>query len=456
MTDRYSEKYGNWFDQNKKHILDEFFTYLKFESISADPEKKTEVIKCSQWVEKTLKSIGFETQVWDTKVNPAIFGEIIIDPSYPTILFYNHYDVQPVDPLELWESPPFEPRVDGDLIYARGACDDKGLNVYTLFGIKSFLELTKTQKVNIKIIIEGEEEVGSEGFSKVLPQKKKELNADYLVVVDIGVPSMQEPCISLGCRGITTLDMVCEGSKSDLHSGIFGGVAYNPLRALSEVIAKLWDKDGKVAIDGFYDGVESFDSSVLFEPDLQKEIELVGINSLYNEKGFSTFESSTIRPTIEVNGLSGGYFGPGFKTVIPARATCKISCRLVPGQDPDTVGNLVAEFFKKNIAKGMNLEIELGHGGSACHTPADAKIAEVFKSAYEDVFEKSCGLVVSGGSVPIMKDLKQASSAELLGVGLGLSSDNIHAPNEHFGIERLKKGMMTIATALEILANKGA
>ncbi len=455
MPENYSSKYSDWFEENKSQILEDFTTFLKFPSISADPSKKEDVIKCSKWVEEYLKDTGFETQVWETPVYPAIFGQIIQDPSYPTILFYNHYDVQPVDPLDLWTSPPFEPRIEGNNIYARGACDDKGLCHYTLSGIRAFLKLVGEKKVNIKIIIEGEEEVGSEGFSQILNDKKDELKADYLLIVDTGVPSMEEPAVVLGCRGITTLDIECSGSNEDLHSGIYGGLAYNPLRALSEVIAKLWDDDGKVNIDGFYDDIKDFDSSKLLRSDRTEELKKAGIEAIHEEKGYSSIESSTARPTIEINGLCGGYYGPGFKTVIPAKATCKVSCRLIPDQDPKKIGKLVANFFEKNIAKGMKLDIELGHGGFSHQTDPSSPIVSVACRAYEMVLNKKCGMVLSGGSVPVTRDLYEASSADVLGVGFGLNSDGVHAPNEHFGLDRFKYGVMSIATILEIISREG-
>lgn len=455
MVENLSRKYLHWFEDRQNRLIDQFVAYLKFASISADPKMKQDVIKCSNWVEAYVKKLGFETEVWDTGVNPVIFGQMIQDSSYPTILFYNHYDVQPVDPLDLWTTPPFEPRIDHNIIYARGACDDKGLNLSTFYGIEAFLEVAKTKKINIKVVIEGEEEVGSLGFSRILPQKTKELKADYLAIVDTGVPSMEQPCVVLGCRGIITLDVICQGSNTDLHSGMFGGIAYNPLRALSEVIAKFWDKDGKVAIDGFYYDVEEVDFSKFLHYDIECKMREAGIMSLHREEGCSPLESNTTRPTIEVNGLCGGYHGPGFKTVIPAKAVCKISCRLVPHQDPVKIGHLVAEFMKKNIAKGMRLDIELGHGGVSHRTKIDSPIVDIFCRAIEMTLGKKCGLSLTGGSVPITQDLHEASQAEVIAIGFGLDSDNIHAPDEHFGLDRLKYGAVSIATALEIISNEG-
>lgn len=456
MAENYSTKYSDWYENHESKILEDFITFLRFPSISADPKMKENVLKCSQWVESYLKKVGFQTEVWETDVYPAIFGEMIQDPSYPTVLFYNHYDVQPVDPLDLWVSPPFEPRVENNAVYARGACDDKGLCLYTLNGIKSFVDLVKDKKVNIKIIIEGEEEVGSEGFSKILPHKKDKLQSDYLLIVDTGVPSMDQPAVVLGCRGITTLNIECRGSSEDLHSGMFGGIAYNPLRALSEVIAKLWDEDGKVAIDGFYDDIKDFDPSKLMMIDKVEEDQKNGLYSLYKEKGYSNCESSMIRPTVEINGLCGGYYGPGFKTVIPAKAICKVSCRLIPDQDPEKIGKLVANFFEKNIAKGMKLNIELGHGGFSHRTDPDAPIVDIACRAYEMTLGKTCGKILGSGSVPITKDLYHACGGEVLGIGFGLNSDSIHAPNEHFGLDRLKYGVISVATILEIISREGS
>lgn len=447
--------FENWYQDHKETILETFRAYLKYPSISADPKYFQDLLACSQFVKDRLETIGFRTEVWETKAAPAIFGEIIHDPKYPTILFYCHYDVQPVDPLELWDHPPFEPHFEGDTVYARGASDDKGLGLYTMFGIEAFLQTCQNPKVNIKIIIEGEEEVGSEHFTHILEDKKEKLQADYLGIVDVPVPSLDLPTIALGCRGIVTFQVECSAADIDMHSGAFGGLAYNPLRALSELLSSCVDQDGKVAIEGFYDGIESLDPALFVDFDLSSKFDEVGLKACHKEKGYTLLETNTIRPTFEINGLWGGYIDEGFKTVIPSKAYCKLSCRLVPGQDSEKIGHLVADFLKKNIKEGMTITVDIGHGGnSSCASP-ESKGLKQFQKATGEVLGKPCGFTFVGGSVPVSIELQRVSGAETFFLGLALTSDQVHAPNEHFCMKRFKLGVLSIARALELLSSEG-
>lgn len=450
-----SKKYQEYFEKHEKKILADFISFLKFQTISADPAHKKDIKNCAEWVAAFLKEAGCKVEIWETPVNPVIFASHeATSADRPTILIYHHYDVQPVDPLELWDTPPFEPTIKGNEIYARGACDNKGQCLYGIYGVKAFLEIGKKEDLNIKVIIEGEEELGSVGLFHILKEKGKFLKADYVAIIDAGIPSLKQPAVTLGFRGITTLDVECIGSNVDLHSGQLGGIAYNPLRALVEVLAKAWDKEGRVAIDHFYDGIAVQDSKELMQVDMKPLLDKFELKALHQEKGYELIESNWTRPTFEINGLSGGYSGPGFKTVIPAKASCKISCRLVPGQDPVKIGEYVKQFLQKNIAKGFDLKVELHHGGEAFRTSAKGPFAAIIKQAYEDVLGVETGFVLAGGTLPIGTPVTEISGGEAIGMGYGFDDDYIHAPNEHFGLDRLKYGFMTVGSLLELLAGE--
>lgn len=449
------KRYKEYFDEHRQKILDDFFSYLKFPSISADPAHKKDIDACSKWVANFLKEAGFHVQIWQTPVNPVVFAHHQAKkPNRPTILFYHHYDVQPVDPLELWNTPPFEPTLVGQEVYARGASDNKGQCLYSMHALKAFLALGAKEDLNIKVIIDGEEEVGSEGLFHVLDEKHAELGSDYTLIVDVGVPSLKKPAVTLGCRGIITMDVECIGSNMDMHSGVLGGVAYNPLRGLVEVLAKMRDQEGHIVIDHFYDGIEEIDKAALMKVDLKELLDKFELKALHHETGYTLVESNWMRPTVEINGMSGGYAGPGFKTVIPAKAHCKISCRLVPGQDPEKVGRAVERFLKKHIAKGLELKIELGHGGRAYVAPADSVFARKLQISYEEVLGLKAGFILSGGTLPICTKLAEISGGETLCMGYALDDDYIHAPNEHFGVDRLEYGLMTVGALLDLLAGE--
>jgi acetylornithine deacetylase/succinyl-diaminopimelate desuccinylase-like protein len=448
-----SKKYEEYFKKHEKKILEDFYTFLRFKSISADPAHRQDIRKCATWVASFLQGAGCKVQTWDTPVNPVIFASHEAKaPNRPTLLIYHHYDVQPVDPLELWKHPPFEPTLIGNEVYARGACDNKGQCLYGMYGVKAFLEIGKKEDLNIKVIIEGEEEVGSTGFFKVLEEKKAHLKADYVAIIDAGIPSLEQPAVTLGFRGIITFDVECSGSNVDLHSGQLGGIAYNPLRALVEVLAKVWDKEGKVTIDHFYEGIIEQNAKELMPIDINPLIKNFDLKALHHEKGYTSLESNWTRPTFEINGLFGGYSGAGFKTVIPAKAGCKISCRLVVGQDPLKVGEYVQKFFQKNIEKGFTLKVELHHGGEAYRASSQGAFAKMTKRAYEDVMGIETGFILAGGTLPIATKLSEVSGGETIGMGYGFDDDYVHAPNEHFGIDRLKYGLMTLGSLLELLA----
>lgn len=441
-----------------KPDLKDYFTFLKFPSISSEPDYKQDMIDCAHWVIDYLKKIGFKTELWETSGHPVIFASNMqAGPDKPTLLIYNHYDVQPVDPLELWTTPPFEPTIRDGQVYARGAQDNKGQCFYTLHALKSLFEKHKTLPINIKLCIEGEEECGSVGLSEMLKIKQKELKADYLAIVDLGIPAPDVPSVTLGIRGIISMDLEVHGSKTDMHSGCNGGLLYNPIHALTEILAKLRDPSGKIAVPGFYDDAlplsEKERSQISWDFDPKKYQANFGVLPTGGEKNLSPLERNWVRPTLEINGITGGYSGAGFKTVIPAKASAKISCRVVPNQDPHKIGTLVAQFLEKNAPEGVQVKATVHHGGGkAVRSNPDSKVVQAFAKAFSEIFQKPCRFIFEGASIPIVTELAEASQSEVVLVGLGLADDQIHAPNEHFGIDRLEKGSAIMMRAIELLA----
>jgi len=445
------------FTQNKTQILEDFFTFLRFPSISSEPEYQEDVLDCVSWLRQYIEKIGFTTELWETEGHPILYASNLqAGPAKPTLLIYNHYDVQPVDPLELWTTPPFSPEIRGQEIYARGAQDNKGQCFYVLQALKALWERDGAFPLNIKLCIEGEEEMGSQSLANILPQKKQELRADYLAVVDMGINRPNEPAVTLGIRGIVTMDIEVEGSSTDLHSGSHGGIVYNPLHALAEVISKLRDPSGKINIPNFYDQVEDLSdkdrSCLSLNFNHEEYQQAFNTAASGGEKAFTPYERAWTRPTIEVNGIHGGYGGEGFKTVIPAKAFAKVSCRLVPNQDPQTIGALVAQFFELHAPEGIKIKAHIHKGGgSAVRANLSSQIVQAFSKAYEEVFGTACQYIFSGGSIPVITKLAETSKSEVLLLGLGLPGDQIHAPNEHFGVDRLEKGFLVMVRAIEIL-----
>ncbi len=441
-----SDGFRDYFVKNKEKILDDYLTLLKFPSISAKPEHKDDCKKCVLWLQNFLQGIGFETELWETKGNPILFAtNLKASKKKPTLLIYNHYDVQPIDPLKEWVSPPFTPVTRNGEIYARGAADNKGQLFYVLQSLKAFHELGEELPINLKLCIEGEEEVGSPSLSKILEEKKKELKADYLAIVDVGIPDPETPAVTLGVRGLVTFDLELTGTNTDLHSGSHGGIVYNPIHALLEMLASLRDKNGCVTIPGFYDDVAPIDEVskkyINFAFDETKYKQQFEAEATGGEKEFSPIERAWIRPTLEINGITGGYSGEGFKTVIPAKASAKISCRLVPNQSPEGIAKLVSHHLSKIVPPGIVAKVKIHPGGGkAARVSPTSKLTKAFAKAYADVFGKECQYIFEGGSIPIVTELAEKSESEAILVGLGLIDDQIHAPNEHFGTQRLERG----------------
>ncbi len=457
MTNPTLNELRSWYKSHEGQILEDYFSFLKLPSISTDPAYKEDVRKTAEWVGGRLKKIGFKVDIWKTRNkdaggNPVVFATHQAGPSRPTVLIYHHYDVQPVDPIEKWKSPPFEPVIKDGYVYARGASDNKGQCFYTLTALEALFELCKKVDLNIKLFIEGEEECGSGGALQILQDKKEALKADYLLIVDMGLPAADTPAITLGLRGIVAMEVKCKNSNIDLHSGIMGGVALNPNRALIQLLAKLWDAEGVVAVPGFYDDVIVPPKEQLKEISQSIDLDYLkkqfGLKAFQGEGNYSLWESNTIRPTLEINGISGGYAGAGFKTVIPSQSIAKFSCRLVPDQDPEKVVQCLTKFLKKHAPKGLELEITHDHGGKPVRTSPSTKLANLCSEAYTEVFAKPCQKIFCGASVPLVADLAEAVGGEVAMVGVGLDSDDIHAPNEHFGLKQLQDGFLAMGRIL--------
>lgn len=446
------------FEKEKEEILNDFKEFLRFKTIATDPEYHSEVLKCAEWLSEYLTHCGLEVEKWETENAPVVFAtDLRAGSDKETLLLYCHYDVQPTDPEKEWISPPFEPTVRDGEIYARGASDDKGQCFYTIVAIRTFLKLYGTLLVNLKFLIEGEEESGSLGLSKLLEQKKEDLRADHLLIIDSGMEEANTPVITMGARGIIGLQVSVQEANFDLHSGMVGGVAYNPNRALAEILSKLHDASGSVAVPGFYDEVVEIPphekKELSFDFDVGRFHEMFGFEPTGMENNISPLEAIWLRPTLEINGMWGGYTSSGFKTVIPAKAFAKISCRLVPQQNPERIIALVSDFLIKNTPSGLKTEVEMLQGsGRGFRTNPGARIVKIMSDSYSQVFQKPCQKILIGGSIPIAVDLAETSRADMVLVGVALPDDRVHSPNEHFGIDRLETGFLTICRALELFA----
>jgi acetylornithine deacetylase/succinyl-diaminopimelate desuccinylase-like protein len=457
MSSLSPEQLKKWYKEHYDQTLKDFFTFLSFPSISTDPNYEQHTRRTADWLCNYMRSIGLEATLWETPGLPVVFGaHLKAGKNRPTLLIYHHYDVQPVDPLDLWKSDPFTPVIKNNQVFARGAVDNKGQCFYSLTALKAFLELSKELNFNIKVFIEGEEESGGRGTAAILQQKEEELKADHLLVVDFDIPNAATPAITLGMRGLVGLNIECSNSFIDLHSGVHGGIALNPNRALVTLLAGMWDKKGKVTIPHFYDDVRPLPKEHLSRVDMSFDVEQYkksfGVNAFCPEEGYSIKESNWLRPTLEINGMWGGYTGMGFKTVIPAKAYAKISCRLVPDQDPEKIAKAIAEYLKNEAPKGIEIKAELHHGAVAYRSAFDSFIVKTAALAYEEIFGKPCKYLFCGASVPIVVDLARASKAEVAMIGVGLADDDIHAPNEHFGLDRFELGYLTIGRILSQLS----
>ena len=452
---------SNYIKENKERFLNELFDLLKIESISADPAYKEQVRDCAQAVKLSLIEAGADTaEVIETGGHPMVYGEKMVSSDLPTVLVYGHYDVQPPDPVELWDSPPFEPVVKNDKIYARGAADDKG---QFYMHVKAFEILNEKGDlpVNMKFMIEGEEEVGSENLEGFLRENKERLEADVILVSDTSMVSMETPSLETGLRGLAYMEIEVTGPNRDLHSGVYGGGVANPINVLCEMIASLQNDEGKITIPGFYDNVVELsekerDEIAAVPFDLEEYKKDLGIKAVKGEKGYSTVERTGIRPTLDVNGIWGGYIGEGAKTVLPSKANAKISMRLVPDQSSDEISEKFQKHFESIAPDYVKVKVTPHHGGEPVVTPTNTNAYRAASKAIEKAFGKSPVPTRGGGSIPIIALFEEILGLKTVLMGFGLDSDAIHSPNEHYGIENYLKGIETITYFHEEYAKMNA
>ncbi|MDJ0652311.1 MAG: dipeptidase [Simkaniaceae bacterium] len=452
------DDYSAWFEKNEAKLLENFFTFLRFPSVSTDPTHRNDLLACKDWLHAYMESIGLKVEIWETSGHPTVFGSYE-QGGGPTLLFYGHYDVQPAPPLDEWKSPPFEPEIRERVVYARGAIDNKGQGFYTLAAIQAFLECAKEKNINIKVLIEGEEEIGSPGLEGILPDKRKKLAADHIFIVDAAMYAKGIPAVTLGIRGATTINVTVKNSTTDLHSGVYGGIVLNPARALVTALGKMWNEEGKICIPNFYEGVRALSQEEhdAFDWDVDPTdcAALFDVKAFKGEKGFSLLESNWIRPTLEINGMESGYTGEGTKTIIPSKAMAKLSCRLVPNQNPEHVICSIETFLKKNLAEGLELSVEKGFGAPAFMTSPHFETVEKALKAYEGVYHTKCRRQLCGATIPIAGRLFEVCGGGLVMIGMGLQTDKIHAPNECFSLDRFKEGFLSITQILEIFSSRG-
>ncbi|MDB4297712.1 dipeptidase [Flavobacteriaceae bacterium] len=441
--------------EHKNRFLNELVELLKIPSISVDPNYQDDIKKTAKAIANDFNKIGCENiQIIPTNGNPVVYADKIIDAKLPTILVYGHYDVQPVDPIELWDAPPFEPVVKTTeihpegAIFARGACDDKGQMFMHVKAIE-FLIANNQLPCNVKVIIEGEEEIGSPNLEAFIKENKALLKNDVIIISDTGMISNTQPSITTGLRGLSYLEIEVTGPNRDLHSGFYGGAVANPINVLSKMIAQLHDKNNKVTIPGFYDDAyvpTDIERKAMAEApfDLEAYKKALAIEEIHGEEGFSTLERATVRPTLDVNGIWGGYTGEGAKTVLPSKAFAKISMRLVPGQDPDTITKLFVKYFESLAPKSVKVKVTPHHGGKAYRTPMDSIGYKAAHKAYATTFTNKPIPQPSGGSIPIVALFEEVLESNTILMGFGLNSDAIHSPNEHFGLFNFYKGIETI------------
>ena len=449
------EKSLNYISQNKEKFLNELFELLRIPSISADPAYAGDVNKTAGAIADQFNKIGLDkVEVCRTAGYPIVYAEKMIDASLPTVLVYGHYDVQPADPIELWHNPPFEPIIKQTeihpegAIFARGACDDKGQMFMHVKAVEAMLSSGELP-CNVKFMIEGEEEVGSENLGIFVQNEKDRLKADIILVSDTGMLANDVPSITTGLRGLSYVEVEVTGPNRDLHSGLYGGCVANPINILTKMIASLHDENNRITIPGFYDRVIELSdeerSEMAKAPFSHSDYcKALDIDDVYGEEGYSTMERGSIRPTLDVNGIWGGYTGEGAKTVIASKAFAKISMRLVPDQDPNEITELFKKHFESIAPKGVRVAVKPHHGGEAAVTPIDSIGYKAASMAYEQAFGKKPIPVRSGGSIPIVAMFEKILGLKTILMGFGLDSDAIHSPNEHYGLFNYYKGIETI------------
>jgi acetylornithine deacetylase/succinyl-diaminopimelate desuccinylase-like protein len=446
-------------EANKDRFLQELLDLLRIPSVSAKSEHNGDMQACAKAVATSLTDAGAQVvTIYETEGHPIVYGAIIVDPSFPTVLVYGHYDVQPADPLELWHSGPFEPTIIDGKIFARGACDDKG-QFYMHVKALEMMTKTNTMCTNIKFVIEGEEEIGSPNLASFVKANKDLLKADVILISDTAMISMDTPSIDIGVRGLSYIEIEVTGPNRDLHSGVYGGAVANPITILSKMIAACHDENNHITIPGFYDDVIESTTSERTKMaeapfDLNEFKQDLGIANVWGEKGYSTNERTGIRPTLEVNGIWGGYTGEGAKTVLPSKAFAKISCRLVPNQSSTVITEKVLNYFKSIAPDNVTVAAFEHHGGEPYSTPIDSHEYQSAAKAIATTFGKDPIPVRGGGSIPICSLFEQELGLKIVFMGFGLDSDNLHSPNEKYDIVNFYKGIETIPYFHQFFAEK--
>ncbi|MFY0675016.1 MAG: dipeptidase [Bacteroidia bacterium] len=448
------DKIKSYIDKNQDRFIDELKDLLRIPSVSADPEFKDDVFEAAEFIKERMTEAGADkVEICPTAGYPIVYGEKMVDPSKPTVLVYGHYDVQPADPYELWTSPPFEPVIKDGKIYARGACDDKG-QMYMHLKAFEFMMKNDSLPCNVKFMIEGEEEVGSANLGTFIKENKEKLAADVILISDTSMLSVENPSITVGLRGLAYLEVEVVGPNRDLHSGVYGGAVANPINILSRMIASLQDDNGMITIPGFYDDVLAVPAE---EQEAMKNIPFnldeykkhLDIEAIGGEQEYSVYEKTSVRPTLDVNGVWGGYIGEGAKTVLPSKASAKISMRLVPNQDSEKITKLFEDHFKSIAPESVKVKVTPHHGGEPVVVPVDLVEYQAASKAYETTFGKTPIPVRSGGSIPIVALFEDVLGLKSIMMGFGLDSDAIHSPNESFGVFNFLKGIETIPLFFE-------
>ena len=438
--------------------LDDLFDFLRFPSVSTASEHAEDVKACGEFLVKKLTSMGLAVELHQTPKHPVVVARNEHQEGRKTVLVYGHYDVQPVDPVELWDSPPFEPEIRDGRIWGRGSTDNKGQMMAHVLGVEQLIKEKGELPVNLIFLFEGEEEIGSPNLVPFLEQHKEELACDIIAVSDTGMVARGVPTMGYGLRGITCCEVTVKGPKGDLHSGVYGGAVANPATAVARLVASLHDEDGKIAIDGFYDDVKPLEN---WEREMWAQVpgmseadmlEVTGSPEVFGEQGYSSAERLWARPTAEVNGIGSGYQGEGSKTVLPAEAMAKFSFRLVPNQDPADISKKVQAHLEKHAPAGVMVEVEVGHDGKPYYLDPNSVYGKAGQAALEKAFGKKPVLIREGGSIPIIKDMQDILGADSLLLGLALPDCQIHAPNENFYVENFEAGIKLSQVLLEELA----
>jgi acetylornithine deacetylase/succinyl-diaminopimelate desuccinylase-like protein len=440
---------NEYLQQHQDRFLDELLDLLRIPSVSADSKFKADVRRAAEYVRDSLEKAGADVaELHETAGHPIVYGEKTVDPAKPTVLVYGHYDVQPADPLELWTSPPFEPVIQDEKIYARGSCDDKG---QFFMHVKAFEAMVATDSLpcNVKFMIEGEEEVGSPNLEIFVKANREKLKADVILVSDTAMIANDVPSIDTGLRGLSYLEVEVVGPNRDLHSGVYGGAVVNPINALAKMITALHDDQGRVTIPGFYDDVRELPTAerrLLAQAPFDEAAYRadLGVKATAGEAGYSTTERASIRPTLDCNGIWGGYTGEGAKTVLPSKASAKISMRLVPNQSSEKITELFTKHFLHLAPAGVTVKVTPHHGGEPYLTPLDSDAYQAAEAALEESFGKKPVPTRGGGSIPIMSLFERELGLKTVLMGFGLDSDAIHSPNEHYGLFNFYKGIETI------------